>query len=160
MTSTSMAVGTGVTIEYLEKFPNFISVCASWTFGQWGCQSSCSYEQAQGEFEAATKTSMPLTLVAIENAVPVGMVTLANHDFEGSPLSPWLKALFVHPFHRKKGIATRLIEQLEEEALRLGCKSLYLITEDARLLYERMGWQAIDHVRTPYGAADLMEKVL
>ncbi|AHG50190.1 hypothetical protein RLEG12_00885 (plasmid) [Rhizobium leguminosarum bv. trifolii CB782] len=88
------------------------------------------------------------------------MVTLAGHDFEGSSLSPWLKSLFVHPFHRKKGIATRLIKQLEEEALRLGCKSLYLITEDARLLYERSGWQAVDQVRTHYGAADLMQKVL
>ncbi|MBY2911781.1 GNAT family N-acetyltransferase [Rhizobium leguminosarum] len=104
---------------------------------------------------------MPLTLVAIENALPVGMVTLAARDFDGKPhLSPWLKSLFVHPFHRKKGIATLLIERLEHEALRLCLKSLYLITEDARLLYEKSGWRAIDHVQTSHGEAALMKKAL
>ncbi|WP_245277374.1 GNAT family N-acetyltransferase [Rhizobium leguminosarum] len=161
MTPTPMVPGTLVTIDYLERFPHFISVCASWTFGHWGCQAYGSYEQARLEFGAATISSMPLTLVAIEDAIPVGMVTLADRDFvEKSHLSPWLKSLFVHPFHRTKGIATLLIERLEQEALRLGCKSLYLITEDARLLYERSGWQAIDYVQTPHGAAALMEKAL
>ncbi|WP_246569462.1 MULTISPECIES: GNAT family N-acetyltransferase [Rhizobium] len=161
MTEKPMVAGAPLTIEYLEKYPNFISICASWTFGQWGCQSNGSYERTRGEFEAATKSSMPLTLVAIENALPVGMVTLAARDFDGKPhLSPWLKSLFVHPFHRKKGIATLLIERLEHEALRLGFKSLYLITEDARLLYEKSGWRAIDHVQTSYGEAALMEKAL
>ncbi|MBY2951394.1 GNAT family N-acetyltransferase [Rhizobium leguminosarum] len=156
-----MEAGAPVTIEYLGRYPNFISICASWTFGQWGCQSNGSYERTRAEFEAATNSSMPLTLVAIENALPVGMVTLADRDFEGKThLSPWLKSLFVHPFHRKKGIATLLIERLEHEALRLGCKRLYLITEDAQLLYEKSGWRAIDHVRTPYGEAALMEKAL
>ncbi|MGO6669997.1 GNAT family N-acetyltransferase [Rhizobium ruizarguesonis] len=161
MTAKPMVAGTPVTIEYLERFPNFTSICASWTFGQWGCQSNGSYEQTRGEFEAATKNSMPLTLIAIENASSVGMVTSADRDFDGKPhLSPWLKSLFVHPFYREKRIATLLIERLEHEALCLGCKSLYLITEDARVLYEKSGWQATDYVQTPYGAAALMEKVL
>jgi GNAT superfamily N-acetyltransferase len=161
MTAKSMVAGTPVTIDYLERFPDFISVCTSWAFGQWGCQSYGSYEQTRSEFESTTNKSMPLTLIAIENAIPAGMITLADRDFDGkSHLSPWLKSLYVHPFHRKKGIATLLIERLEQEAQRLGCKSLYLVTEDARVLYERSGWQAIDHVQTPFGAADLMEKVL
>ncbi|WP_246651696.1 GNAT family N-acetyltransferase [Rhizobium laguerreae] len=161
MTEKAMVAGTPVTIEYLERFPNFISICASWSFGQWGCQSNGSYEQTRGEFEASTKSSMPLTLVAIENALPVGMVTLADRDFDGkSHLSPWLKSLFVHPFHRKKGIARLLIERLEHEASCLGCKSLYLTTEDAQLLYEKSGWRAIDHVQTSYGEAALMKKAL
>ncbi|MGO7345254.1 GNAT family N-acetyltransferase [Rhizobium johnstonii] len=156
-----MTAETPVTIDYLEGFPNFLSVCTSWAFGQWGCQSYGSYEQTRREFEAATSGSMPLTLIAIENAVPVGMITLADRDFDGkSNLSPWLKSLYVHPFHRNKGIAALLIKRLEQEALRLGCKSLYLVTEDARVLYEKSGWQAIDYVQTPFGAADLMTKVL
>ncbi|AHF87996.1 hypothetical protein RLEG3_02640 (plasmid) [Rhizobium leguminosarum bv. trifolii WSM1689] len=89
------------------------------------------------------------------------MITLADRDFDGkSNLSPWLKSLYVHPFHRNKGIAALLIKRLEQEALRLGCKSLYLVTEDARVLYEKSGWQPIDYVQTPFGAADLMTKVL
>ncbi|UIY27938.1 hypothetical protein LZK76_36830 (plasmid) [Rhizobium leguminosarum] len=53
-----------------------------------------------------------------------------------------------------------MINRLEQEALRLGCKSLYLVTEDARVLYENSGWQAIDYVQTSFGLADLMTKVL
>lgn len=161
MTARPIQTGAPVAIKYLETYPNLIHVCASWSFGQWGCQSDGSYEQTTREFEAATKSSMPLTLIATQDGKPVGMITLGEHDFEGRPdLSPWLKSLYVHPFHRNKGIASLLIEGLEHEALRLGCKSLYLTTEDAKYLYEKSGWKEIDRVRTPYGEAALMKKVL
>ncbi|MDL2408290.1 GNAT family N-acetyltransferase [Rhizobium calliandrae] len=150
-----------IAIEYLESCRDLISVCASWSFGQWGCQANGSFEQVEREFEASTRSSIPLTLIAIEDSRPTGMISLAEYDFRGRPdLSPWLKSLYVHPFHRNKGTATLLIKKLEHEALRLGHKKLYLTTEDAEGLYIKHGWLEIDHVRTPYGDATLMTKIL
>ncbi|WP_208245881.1 GNAT family N-acetyltransferase (plasmid) [Rhizobium sp. T1473] len=161
MTARPLQTGAPVAIDYLETYPNLIPVCASWTFGQWGCQSNDSYERTMRDFEAATKSSMPLTLIATQDSIPVGMITLGERDFEGRPdLSPWLKSLYVHPFHRNKRIASLLIERLVHEASRLGCDTLYLTTEDAKYLYEKSGWQEIDRIRTPYGEAALMKKVL
>lgn len=151
-----------IIVEYLETYPNLIPVCASWAFGQWGCHSDGSFARAEREFfEGAQTQSMPLTLVAIEAGKPAGMVSLWGSDFRGRlDLTPWLKSLYVHPFHRNKGIALLLIKRLEQEARRLGHRSLYLTTEDAKDLYAKAGWQEIEYVRTPYGEAALMTKAL
>ncbi|APG87108.1 hypothetical protein SAMCFNEI73_pB0426 (plasmid) [Sinorhizobium americanum] len=53
-----------------------------------------------------------------------------------------------------------LIKRLEQEAQRLGYRSLYLTTEDAKDLYAKADWQEIEYVRTPYGEAALMTKAL
>ncbi|AJD43658.1 GNAT family N-acetyltransferase [Rhizobium sp. SEMIA 4085] len=150
-----------IVIEYLESCRDWIPVCTSWSFGQWGCQANGSFEQTKHEFETSTKSSLPLTLVAVEDGRPAGMISLNESDFKGRPdLSPWLKSLYVHPFHRNKGIASLLIKRLEHEALRLGCERLYLTTEDAKGLYMKNDWLDIDRVRTPYGDAALMTKIL
>lgn len=151
-----------VTIDYLENHPDFIPVCASWAFGQWGCQSGGSFERANKRFtEGANKTSIPLTLVAIADGKPAGMISLWVSDFDGRPdLSPWLASVYVHPFHRNKGIALSLVKRLEAEALRLDYKRLYLVTEESKGLYEKNGWQEINQVTTHYGNASLMAKAL
>ncbi|WP_085044257.1 GNAT family N-acetyltransferase [Ensifer aridi] len=150
-----------IVIEYLESCRDMIPVCTSWTFGQWGCQAGGTFEETKREFEVAAISSLPLTLIAIDEGIPVGMISLAECDFKGRPdLSPWLKSLYVHPFHRNKGIASLLIKRLEHEALRLGCGTLYLTTEDAKGLYIKNGWLEIDCVRTPYGDGSLMKKIL
>ena len=151
-----------VTIDYLGNHPDFIAVCASWAFGQWGCQSGGSFERAKKRFtEGANKTNIPLTLVAIADGKPAGMISLWESDFEGRPdISPWLASVYVHPFHRKNGIALSLVKRLEAEAKRLGYKKLYLVTEESKGLYEKNGWQEMDQVTTHYGNASLMAKAL
>ncbi|MDD3181363.1 MAG: GNAT family N-acetyltransferase [Alphaproteobacteria bacterium] len=151
-----------ITIDYLENHPNLIPVCASWAFGQWGCQSGGSFERAKNRFtDGAKKNGIPLTLVAIDEGKPAGMISLWASDFEDRPdLSPWLASVYVHPFHRKKGIALLLVKRLEAEALRLGYKNLYLVTEESKGLYEKNGWQEMGHVQTHYGDASLMTKAL
>ncbi|MDD2325183.1 MAG: GNAT family N-acetyltransferase [Alphaproteobacteria bacterium] len=151
-----------VTIDYLETHPDLIPVCASWAFGQWGCQSGGSFDRAKTRFtEGANRNGIPLTLVALSGGKPAGMVSLWAEDFIGRPdLSPWMASVYVHPFHRKKGIALSLIKRLEEEAKRLGYEDIYLVTEESKGLYEKNGWQEIAQVHTHYGAASLMTKAL
>jgi len=105
------------------------------------------------------KSSLPLTFVAIVDGKPAGMISLRETDFkESADLSPWVASLYVHPSHRNKGVSSLLVKRLEREAEKLGYKRLYLTTEDSKGLYEKLGWRAIDRVRTPYGDAALMAK--
>jgi putative acetyltransferase len=62
-----------------------------------------------------------------------------------------LKRMFVQPGHRGQGIAKRLLQFLEAEAMRRGCNTLMLETgirqPEALGLYERAGFQR----RGPFG---------
>lgn len=151
-----------IKIDYLENHPNMIQVCASWAFGQWGSQAGGSYERAKARFtEGASRNGIPLTLVALVGDKPAGMASLWANDLPERPdLSPWLASVYVHPFHRNKGIALSLVKRLEDEAKRLGHNNLYLVTEESKGLYEKNGWQEIDQVITHHGTGSLMTKAL
>jgi GNAT superfamily N-acetyltransferase len=151
-----------IKIGYLEDYPELIPACASWAYGQWGCQAGGSLERALTRFtEGANKVRIPLTLVALDKQKPAGMVSLWHSSFDKRPdLSPWLASLFVHPFYRGNHIASLLIEKLAAEARRLGYFRLYLVTEEAKGLYSKHGWQTMEWVITVHGNAALMSKDL
>jgi GNAT superfamily N-acetyltransferase len=56
-------------------------------------------------------------------------------------LSPWLAGTLVHPERRGEGIATALVRHAVSRAAELGVTTLYLYSERARGLYERLGWR-------------------
>jgi len=49
---------------------------------------------------------------------------------------------------------------LIDEAMRLGCKELFLVTEDAEPLYRKFDFEAVRTFASPYGEAVLMRKSL
>ncbi len=151
-----------IRFDYLADYKDIISVCASWAYGQWGCQSGGSIERAMNHFlDGANKKKIPITFVAIIDEKPAGMISLWESDCESRPhLSPWLASLYVHPFYRGRGIASGLVKKLEKESFNLGYKHLYLVTEDAGALYSKLGWIKTDDVKTLYGDALIMEKNL
>jgi N-acetylglutamate synthase-like GNAT family acetyltransferase len=51
----------------------------------------------------------------------------------------------VHPDYRQQGVATRLINEIELSATRLGFEQIYLFTEDKAQLYKRLDWQEYAH---------------
>ena len=151
-----------ITVRYLADVPEQIQTCASWAYSQWGCQSGGSLEHSIARFsECARKEGLPLTLVAMEGDKPAGMASLWRSDYEKrADLLPWLAPLFVHPFYRGQGIASGLIREIEQEAAKLGFYRCFLVTEEARKLYERFGWREMEPVTTCYGDASLMTKDL
>lgn len=151
-----------IEIVYLADHPDLIQTCASWAYSQWGCQSNGSLEHSIEKFtKGASKGNIPLTLVALLNQKPAGMISLWTSDFDKRPdLSPWLASLYVHPFHRNNHIATALIKRLESEAQLLEYSELFLVTEEAKNLYVKFGWVEIDQVETSYSKASLMKKGL
>jgi N-acetylglutamate synthase and related acetyltransferases len=154
--------GDSMEITYLADRPEMISTCASWAYSQWGCQSDGSLERSVARFTAgANRDKLPVTVVAIDHCRPAGMASLWLADYDERPeLSPWLASLFVHPFHRNRHIAEALIRRVELEARRFGYTDLFLVTEEAKNLYAKYGWEELEPVRTHYGSASLMKKHL
>lgn len=145
-------------IAFLADYPEYIQTCASWAYGHWACQAGVSYELVLDRFkEGANKVTLPITLIALYDAKPAGMVSLWKTDAGRSDLTPWLASLYVHPFHRNKHISIRLIKRLISEVRRLGFSEIYLVTEEASRLYARFGWNEIEQMTTPYGEASLMK---
>lgn len=148
-------------IFLLADCPEFVPVCASWAYGQWGCQSGGSLERSLSRFSTAGRDTLPITLVAFFDGKPTGMASLWESDFSAKPqLSPWLASVFVHPFYRNRHVAAALVGRAEQEALRLGFDRCFLVTEEAEGLYSRCGWTVAEAVTTAYGPASLMTKNL
>ncbi|MBN1892296.1 MAG: GNAT family N-acetyltransferase, partial [Clostridiales bacterium] len=148
-------------IAYLADHPEHIPTCASWIYGQWGSQSGGTYEGALRKFtEGANKKEIPITFIAFNDQKPAGTVSLWATDASITDLTPWMAAVFVHPFHRDQKIAMAMIDRLIDEARCLDYPEIYLSTESAQGLYAKFGWEEFGTHESPYGRASLMKKVL
>lgn len=153
-----MSEDTILEIAFLADYPEYIQTCVSWAYGHWACQTGIPFGTVLDKFTiGANKETLPLTVIALINSKPAGMVSLWKADAGRQDYTPWLASLYVHPFHRKKGISIRLIERLIEEARRLSFRELFLVTEEAKELYSRFGWNEIEKMTTPHGEASLMK---
>lgn len=85
-----------------------------------------------------------------------GVVSLAMPDSETGPFRGTVQNLFISPYHRRKGIARKLLEELERQALGFDRWNLMLDTmqgSEAETLYEKLNWRKLgvveDYGRDP-----------
>lgn len=149
-----------VEIVDLTARPDVAATCAAWEFGMWGCQSGGSLDRSLEAFDKAARGDPEvLTLVALRDGKPAGTVSLRPSDFGGRPdLTPWMASVYVHPEHRRAGLAHALITRLMAAAFERGHRRLHLITEHAETLYASLGWTTFDHVVGLHGPAVLMRR--
>jgi GNAT superfamily N-acetyltransferase len=88
-------------------------------------------------------------LIAEWNRVPVGMALyFFNYSTWGSRLGLYIEDLYVHPSHRRLGIATAMMRRLASTALRAGCRrmqwTVHRENRRALLTYEALGAKALD----------------
>jgi len=92
-------------------------------------------------------------VVAYENEEPVGCGAIKNFSSEAMEI----KRMYTAPTHRGKGIATRILTELEAWASELSCKKCILETgkrqHEAVQLYKKNGYQIIPN----YGQYVIME---
>jgi len=136
-------------IEYLADHKDTIPTLARWHFDEW---SYLHPERTLSDVERlisgkTNKEHIPISLVAMEKDKVIGAIELKTDDFKGRPdLNPWLSSLYVDKPHRRKGVATKLVHELEGLAARLGVSKLFLITDNAEKFYSRHCWNV--HERT------------
>ena len=87
--------------------------------------------------------------------LPVGLVALAGDQVWGTAaldldattnLSPSVVGVLVERDHRRRGIATAMLEAAADVARRLGYNRLYISTTVLGGLLERIGWYAMGEV--------------
>ncbi|MBJ2065758.1 GNAT family N-acetyltransferase [Serratia odorifera] len=139
-------------IVFLSDYPQYADVCAAWAFGQWGSQRGGSLEGARQRYALCSQSSTDhFTLMMIDEQRPLAMASLwPSDDHHRRDLTPWLAGVFVHPDHRRQGIARRLEQAVLELAQRGGHPLLHLLTDKCEALYAAWGWRTIER-RQQYG---------
>ena len=147
-----------ITIEYLADRPDCIEACASWAYGRWGVQKTESnLTKALDIFErGANKNKIPLTLVVInqKNNLPIAMGSIWPTDgVQWKDKTPWIASIYTLYRYRNLGIATKLIEHLEKETLRLGFDNIHLQSGSAGNFYRKLGYDEVETITTDASAS-------
>jgi predicted N-acetyltransferase YhbS len=130
-----------LTIDHLFNHSEHIPQVADWIYGEFWADKP-DYSAAFFErllCQASDPNKIPLSLVAIADGQPAGIINLiANDDPARLHLTPWLAALVVAAPYRGQGIGTRLVQTLQDNARHLGYTHLFLGT-DQPAFYARLG---------------------
>ena len=100
--------------------------------------------------EANSADALPLCRVAIDNGVPVGVANLIDYDDPNPRVGrPWLAGVVVVPGWRGRGLGTRLVQTLLQDARLLGETEVFLGTDSPRF-YERLGARVHQQLRSDF----------
>ena len=150
-------------IELLGEHAAFVPNVASWHWDEWGGgYPDSSLEEWTRQLAIKTRTDgLPCSWIALVDGTPAGSVTLELDGVEPRPeLTPDLAGLFVLPVYRNRGIGSALVRTCEDGARTFGVRHLYLYTEEAEALYQRLGWETIDRAQFQGEDAAIMRKTL
>lgn len=146
----------GIWVGFLHQHPEFFDTILLWLHDEW-CRTRADHlpvnsrEQARAlELRKAKlrvhlqrSQQLPLSLVAAQDQYGVvGVVSLiyTNKD-DVLAHTGWLSNLYVVPAFRRRGVASGLIEQLEQCAQAIALRDLKLLTTQAEDYYRQRGWQ-------------------
>lgn len=93
---------------------------------------------------------IPLSWIALVDGELAGTINLIeNDDAKRAHLRPWLAALVVAQPHRGRGVGSKLVRTLLDDARRLAIATVYFGT-DGPGFYERLGALRHEHVKDDF----------
>lgn len=132
-------------IEAIGRHPACIDPLARRHHQEWGAlYDDWTLEAATAELrDHATRTSLPTTLLLMEEDQMLGSVSLLIEDAPAlqDRGSPWLGSLFVLPEARGRGGGRILVDAAVAHAAREGVTLLRLFTLWHEDFYASLGWQ-------------------
>ena len=131
-------------IELLADQARFVPLVSRWHFEEWSGSDPGAPLAAwtAGLGRRCERDRIPTTFVATVDSEPVGSASLVLCDMDTrQDLSPWLGSVYVLPVFRRRGIGTALVSYALTRAREFGVERLYLWTDSAASLYERLGWR-------------------
>lgn len=134
-------------IDFLGSHLNLLPELAKLQFDEWKHFSpgKTLEDRVLKLQNMAQSNDVPFMVVAVDNGHLIGSAALALEDMQTrKDLSPWLASVFVKREFRKNGAAKVLVRHIEDAAMGLGIKKLFLYTEHARGLYLKLGWSDIE----------------
>jgi len=144
---------TDFSIDYLGNKPQFVEELAELWTSEWVPNATAEdIRKKITKFKGRLNTSKaPFILVAYTEDTLIGSAGLTDYDLEKRrDLSPWLFGVLVKPEFRGQAIATKLITDVKVKANSLGYSRIYLHTEFAQGLYEKLGCLHLEHTTNDY----------
>jgi len=136
-----------LTIEHLAENHDAIPEIISWLLAEWGhLTPGITPEKLESIFgERLVHRQIPETFVALIDGQVAGTASLISHDMTTRmELSPWLAAVYIKSEFRRKGIGSKLVQAVIDEATLLGLDRFYLFTPNQASFYARLGWQLLE----------------
>ena len=153
-----------ITTDYLKNYPEHITTCAQWSFSQWGhyTPQKTLKNFIESRMEYLNDDILPLTFLAFDGLIPVGMCSLVKSKDICHQLLPWLTTLYVIPKYRKRGIGRLLEEKICVKAREMGYKKIYCFTSDKSVVlwYKKHNWRKKSTEQLHNHNVTMMEKDL
>ena len=137
-----------VTIVDLRDAPQFRETVIDQNYAEWASTVDMDRDTMAALFAVERSgDSLPVTLIAVANDKYLGCISLREgplgiHKYPDAyhPDKPWISNIWVAAEARGQGLATRLIDEMENVAKNLGYRQLYISTFVADSLYDRLGY--------------------
>lgn len=134
-------------ICYLADKPDLIPTLALWTFNAWKqYDPTLNMDNITTSLNAKlNKDTLPLTLIALNDSVPIGMVSLKPQikvkGYEDRKI--WLGSFYVAPEHRGQSVGQELLTAAYDNARRLGYDKISLFSSEPEVWpwYLNKGWE-------------------
>ena len=138
-------------IKPLKDLPAYAPILAYWSYRKWYRNRNVEFDHLIKSYrKRADDKSLPISWIAIEDGMPVGMVSLKDNDlWSRKDINPWLASLYVEPDFRRRGIGEQLINAVIQRARELNLARLHLFLDSEELstleeYYVKRGWTFLE----------------
>jgi GNAT superfamily N-acetyltransferase len=137
-----------IEIDFLKNQPHAIPALASiWyeVLGSIWIPNATIQKAEQDYADHSNSDCLPLTLVAMDNNIPIGMCSLRENDGIRPDLTPWLGSLVIDKDYQGQGIGKTLLGSALNKAKSLGIEKIYLFILNHDLIgyYASLGWDIV-----------------
>jgi len=125
-----------------------MELIATWYASEWNIPVSKTIER----LKAITIDSSQLQVIILLNDVPISTGGLYNHVglLDKEPrfkmYKNWLALVYTTPAMRHQGYGALICNCIQEYSKRLDIQAIYLFTDTAEKLYQRLGWYPLENL--------------
>ncbi len=139
-----------------------IKLIAHWYLNEWSIPPKDTI-QSLSNFP---KTGLPFQVMMSLDGKPVATggvytkVNLLKVEPRFEVYGPWLAVIYTSKGHRQKGLGTLLCEKIEEMAIAIGVKEMFLYTQTAESMYKKLGWKEMERIEYKGKDTVVMRRIL
>jgi N-acetylglutamate synthase-like GNAT family acetyltransferase len=129
---------------------------AEWYFKEWKIPK----DQSLIKLKTITSSPTQFQVLTTLDGVPISTAGLYNHIglLDKVPrlsiYKNWLALVYTIPSMRQKGYGALICNYIHDHSKKIGLNEIYLFTDTAESLYERLGWKALE--RLPLGNRNIV----
>jgi N-acetylglutamate synthase-like GNAT family acetyltransferase len=141
---------------------NTIHLIADWYFLEWNIPKQTTIKKIKN-FSADSKqfqVLMTLDNIAVATGGLYNHVGLLDKEPKFRIYKNWLALVYTTPENRKKGLGALICDHIQVQSKKLGIKEIYLFTDTAESLYERLGWHQLERLFLSERQVVVMKKSL